>query len=90
VFADQHPDLFTKLERVRKFRNKLAHARLDTNDAWMSRREKDRIQITYFKNGKSQTEVITVEESNKLLGETTAVMFDLIQLQHVVVDTPNP
>ena len=27
-FADQHPELFKKLERIRKFRNNLAHARL--------------------------------------------------------------
>jgi hypothetical protein len=69
AFAGQHPDLFTKLERIRRVRNNLAHARLDTSDEWMSRREKDRIQIIYYKNGKSRTEVITVEESNKLLGE---------------------
>jgi len=83
-FSEEYPDFFSQLEKIRKFRNRLAHAHLDTSDKFIAEGHEDRIRIVFYEDGIAKTQVITVEDSNKRLGESSAVLSQLLKLQALV------
>jgi hypothetical protein len=80
-FKVQNPDLIKQLDELREFRNKLAHARLDTSPEWMAEGHTDRIRLATFKKGKAAYTVVTIEDSNKMLGKASVVLLQLVKLQ---------
>jgi hypothetical protein len=80
-FAQECPNLSDRLDKIRRFRNRLAHAHLDTSDEFIAKGHKDRIQITFYQDGTAKSQVVTVEESNNRLKECSAVMTQLLKLQ---------
>ena len=50
----------------------------------MAKGYEDRIQIVFYEDGATKTQVITVEESKTRLAECTAVMLQLLKLQALV------
>lgn len=45
---DKHKDIFEKIDKVRQFRNKLAHCMLDTSDEFLAKNYTDRIRLEYY------------------------------------------
>jgi hypothetical protein len=86
TFKNEYPDLFDKLGKIRRFRNRLAHAHLDTRTDFVAKGHKDRIQIVFYEDGATKTQIITVEESKARLSECSVVMFQLLKLQALVAD----
>jgi hypothetical protein len=83
-FAQEFPKLCDQLDKIRRFRNRLAHAHLDTSDAFMSKGYEDRIQLVFFEDGSEKTQMITIEESNVRLKECSDVVRQLLALQALV------
>jgi hypothetical protein len=55
AFVSTHPDLFTKLDKIRRFRNRLAHAQLDTSDEFLAKGAPSRFGLRFTKTGKKST-----------------------------------
>jgi hypothetical protein len=84
TFKEEYPDLFDKLDKIRRFRNRLAHARLDTRTEFVAKGHEDRIQIVFDEDGTTKTQIITVGENKNRLAECTAVVLQLVKLQALV------
>jgi hypothetical protein len=83
-FAATRAALFGQLGKVRRFRNRLAHAHVDTSDAFLSKGYTDRIQLVFHEGGVEKTHVITIEEFRERLSEGSQAMLALLELQGLV------
>ena len=83
-FAQEAPKFCDRLNKIRRFRNRLAHAHLDTSDNLLAKWSGDRIQIIFYEDGQAKTQVITVKENNDRLQECSGVMLELAKLQALV------
>ena len=54
---DEH--LFTKLETLRRFRNMIAHSRLDMSKEFLAKGYTDRIRLVVYRDGKERHQIIT-------------------------------
>ena len=79
-FAQEYPDICDRLDKVRRFRNRLAHAHLDTSEAFIGKLYQDRIQIVFYEDGREKTQVITVAESDDRLKECSTIVRQLLAL----------
>ena len=84
IFGNKSPKLCDQLNKIRRFRNRLAHAHLDTGEKFMAKWPGDRIQIVFYEDGATKTQVITTEESNSRLRECSAAVLQLVELQALV------
>jgi hypothetical protein len=88
AFLAGHAGLFKQLGKIRRLRNRLAHAHLDSSNAFMARNYTDRIQLVFHEDGVEKTQVITVAEFHELLKECTQALTSLAELQKLVDDLP--
>lgn len=86
-FVANHINLFDGLDKIRRFRNRLAHSHLDTSEAFLAKGYTDRIQLVFHEDGTGKTQVVTVAEFKERLRDATQVMFSLLELQKLI--TPN-
>jgi hypothetical protein len=86
----KYPNLFPRLNKIRKRRNRLAHSHLDTSKEFLSKGFKDRIQVIFYENGRTKQESITLKNNHKMLEECSRIVHILTELQGEVakrVDT---
>lgn len=64
-----YPDLLQKfpkgideLDKVRRFRNRIAHSALDTTPEWLANKFADRIRLLYYKDGRREQQVVTLDD----------------------------
>jgi hypothetical protein len=86
-FEQEHPAFCDHLDKIRRFRNRLAHAHLDTSDEFMAKGYTDRIQLVFYENGTEKTQVITVKDIDDRLKECSKVVLQLSTLQALVQQT---
>jgi hypothetical protein len=86
-FANTHDDLFTKLGKIRRFRNRLAHAQLDTSDRFLAKGG-ERIQLVFYEDGEEKHQIITFADLKLRLAECSQVVLQLNELQKLV-NRPN-
>lgn len=77
-------DLFKLLEKIRKFRNRVAHAMLDTSEKFLEKRYTDRIRYYYYQDGQKKTQVIKKNEFHNRLAECSQTIKMLIKIQSTV------
>jgi len=83
TFYKEHEKLFDGLSKMRRLRNRLAHARLDTSEEFVSKGYTDRIQLVFYEDGEKKQQVITMEEHIQRLRDgsnTTAALIELLEL----------
>src|SRR6185437_14279958 len=81
AFHKEQEKLFDGLSKMRRTRNRLAHAHLDTNDEFLSKDHTDRIQLVFYEDGERKQQMITVEEFQQRLkdgSKTTQVLVELL------------
>jgi len=76
-----HSDLLKKLDKIRKFRNRLAHATLDITDNFLSKNAIDRVQIRYYEKGREKQQVITLDEKDHRLSECWEVVMQMFHIK---------
>jgi hypothetical protein len=76
-----YPKLIDDINNIRKFRNKIAHAHLDTTDEFLKKEYTDRIRLIFFKKGKTVTMNLTKEDMGKRLSDCSKVVLALVDLQ---------
>jgi hypothetical protein len=84
AFATQYPALFDRLDKIRRFRNRLAHAHLDTGDDFLAKEHMDRVQLVFYEDGETKTQVVTFEEFRARLAECSEIVKQLLALQGMV------
>ena len=89
-FTQEHPNFCDQLDKIRRFRNRLAHAHLDTSDAFLSKGYTDRIQLAFYEEGERKTQVITVAEIDDRFRECSAVILKLVALRALVQQDVEP
>ncbi len=85
-FKEKCPDLFPLLERIRTFRNRLAHARVDTSPEALAAEPINSIRFISFKDGVPDYLEVTGPDSDKRLGECSKVVYALFELQKLVAE----
>lgn len=83
-FYQKHKKLKQELTQIRQFRNRLAHSLLDTSTKFLEQKHRDRIQLLYYKDGRTKQHVITVVDVDFRLRACSAVLMVLIELQREV------
>jgi hypothetical protein len=81
---DAHPHVIRQLEKMRRYRNRLAHSLVDTSEPVLSKGYKDRIQLIYYEKGRMKQEVITIKQSRTKLVEASACIRELVAVQEEV------
>jgi len=84
AFQEAYPDFFDRLDKIRRFRNRLAHAHLDTSDAFVAKAHVDRIQLVFYEDGVTKTQVVTADECRSRLAECSEVVRQLVELRKLV------
>jgi len=56
------PDVIDELDKVRRFRNRIAHSALDTTPEWLANKFTDRIRLVYYKDGRREQQVVTLDD----------------------------
>jgi hypothetical protein len=75
--------LFTRLDKIRRFRNRLAHAQLDTSDESLAKGG-ERIRLTFYENGEQKHQIITFADVKVRLAECSQVLLQLVELQKLI------
>jgi hypothetical protein len=82
AFANTQHDFFTKLDKIRRFRNRLAHAQLETSDKFLAKGEQ--IQLVFYENGEEKHQTITLADVKLRLAECSQVLLQLVELQKLI------
>ena len=77
---NKHTSLANELEKIRDFRNRLAHSQLDTTVEYIEKKQTDRIQLMFYKDGKRQYQEITKADFDKKLQEVSSVKISLMEI----------
>ena len=80
----KYPKLVGEINKVRRFRNNIAHRMLDTTEPWLSKKHADRIRLHFWKDGCRKQQVITKEIRDELLRKCSGVILQLLEIQHEV------
>ena len=81
---ERHPELISKLDNIRLFRNKIAHLPLDTSDEFLEKNYTDRIKFNYYEKGVEKHLVVTEECKQKRLNGCARVILSLLEIQREV------
>jgi hypothetical protein len=81
----KYPKLIDEIQKVRRFRNRIAHAMLDSTETFLSQKHTDRIQLTYHEDGQTKHQIITIPEKNVRLKEGLKVLMALNEIQEEVI-----
>ena len=81
----KHPDLFTKLNRIRGLRNLFSHSSLDDTKEFLDKKYEDRIQFFIFKNGERKTRVITGKDATMYANDCLDIITELIKVREEVI-----
>lgn len=81
----KHPTIISELEKVRSFRNRIAHSMLDTSDEFLAKGYTDRIQLDIYKDGKRKQQVVTRAEINERLATCTRLVLVLRDIRKEVI-----
>lgn len=87
-FSKRHPNFFEQLDKLRRFRNRLAHARVDTSDAFIEKGQTDRIVLMLDEGGTTKTHVVTSNEARERLAEGSRIIEAILELRKLVSDAP--
>jgi hypothetical protein len=81
------PKLIDDLNKIRKFRNWLAHSALDTSDQFLSKNHTDKIRlISYDEIGQTNYRDISRDEIDERLEDCLDIHFDLVDIRVEVRD----
>jgi len=83
---DKYPKLIDELTKLRKFRNRIAHAILDSSDAFLAKKFTDRIQLIYYEDGQTKQQIVTVAENKERLRACSRLVQTLVDIQKEVVN----
>lgn len=87
AFVNAQHDLFTKLDEIRRFRNRLAHAQLDTSDEFLAKGG-EQIRLAFYENGEEKHQIITFADVRVRLAECSQVLLQLVELQKLIKPAP--
>ena len=73
----QYPKLIGRLDKVRRFRNRLAHAALDLSDIDDVSENTEHITLAFYEDGVKKTHPISKDELQSRLEEAVNVMIEL-------------
>ena len=86
----KHKKLFDMLEKVRDFRNLLAHSSASYSTKFLSKKHDDRIVLAHYVKGERKENIITIKEIEKKTKEFGYIVQRLIEILAVVDTDKNP
>lgn len=78
-----NPKLKKQLENLRDLRNKFAHSTPDFTQSFLEKKT-DYVRLTFYKNGKQETQDISFSFIRKRLAECSKMVFELTTIFEVV------
>ncbi|GAH13880.1 unnamed protein product, partial [marine sediment metagenome] len=61
----KHQNLIKEINKIRDFRNRIAHSLLDASDEFLEKGYNDRIRLVFYRNGEKKHQVITMDNIKK-------------------------
>jgi len=84
IVVKSYPQLINEIQKIRRFRNRVAHALLDTSETFLSHNYNDRIQLIYYEDGQTKQQVVMTTEIEERLRECTKVVKVLVEIQEKI------
>ena len=82
--SQKYPKVTKELNKVRDFRNKIAHAMLDNSLEFLAHRYTDRVQLDVYQDGKEKKLVVTIMDRDEKLKECSRIALALDDIQKEV------
>ncbi len=84
-FEKKHSNLFKKLNRIRKLRNRLAHTMPDlTAERRIEDVQRFKIRLEYYEDGKIMHHVLSIDDVSKAKKEATDAFHELYELFYLI------
>ena len=83
-YLEEYPEIFNELEKIRKFRNELAHATIDVSDKALERGPEIGIGFVFYKNGKKHVKVISPKQAEDYHVRTNMLLSNLTNLLRLI------
>ena len=76
-----YPRLRKRLDCLRKFRNRLAHAHIDTSELALTAKKVDEVTFIFYDDGQNKRQRITRAEASRRGKEANQLRDDLLKIQ---------
>lgn len=78
-------ELAKEFDRIRNFRNTLAHSQLDVSKEWLCKNPQDRIRLVSFSHGRRTLHLLTGMELIKEMMRSSRVLYRLFEIQSTMI-----
>ena len=92
ILEKSHPDVLLRtkglkdrLDKIRRFRNRLAHSHLKATDAEIEKAQERFVTFCFYEDGMMKEQVVTKEDLRDRLVETSKVLDELLQLRTALI-----
>jgi len=79
--SKKYKNLSKELNSVGEFRNKIAHAMLDSSQEFLEEKHEDRIQLIFYSKGKEEKLTITLSEKERRIEKADEIIYNLTKIQ---------
>jgi hypothetical protein len=82
-----YPRLKKRLDSLRGFRNRLAHAHIDTSEHALATRKSDEVTFIFYEDGQMKRQQVTRDEAQRRANEANQLRKDLVEVQRVIAES---
>ena len=79
-----YPRLKQRLDSVRRFRNRLAHAHVDTSEAALAARKSDEVTFIFYEDGQMKRQQVARADAQRRANEANQLRKDLVEVQRTI------
>jgi hypothetical protein len=85
-----YPRLKQRLDSLRAFRNRLAHAHIDTSEAALAAGKSDEVTFIFYEDGQMKRQQVTRAGARRRADEANQLRKDLVELQRAITTGAQP
>jgi len=79
-----HPRLKKRLDSLRAFRNRLAHAHIDTSERALAAKRTDKVTFIFYEDGQMKHQHVTRADAQRRASEANQLRKDLVEIQRAI------
>jgi len=80
-----YPRLRQRLDKLRMFRNRLAHAHIDTSEATLNTKTPDEVTFIFYDDGKVKRQRVTRADASRRAKEANQLRSDLVKIRSIIL-----
>ena len=79
-----HPKLKERLDKFRRFRNRLAHSHPDTSEARLNDGKSDEVVFVFYEVGQTKYQTVTLTEAEQRIAESNQLHNELVEILNAI------